>query len=88
MFPGMSERYKQEITDLQAWFEKRLQGEQVTLTEAEYQAGTDSLPEPFKRMVQTAFDEWLTERRYELSYNQMCKGFFGAAKAVGALVVK
>lgn len=79
------DNYRQQVLDLKEWFKKRLQGETVTLTTEEYASGTDSLPEPFKRMVQVAFDEWLTERKYELSYNQMCLAFFHAAQEVGAL---
>jgi hypothetical protein len=59
----------------------------VTLTEDQYKAGTDSLDRYHSDLVQAAFIEWLTMRKYELSYNQSCVAFFSAAKDLGLLEI-
>lgn len=77
----MTERYTQEVNDLREWFKQRLPAfGKIVLTEDEYKAGTDSLKGFQADLVRAAFVEWLAMRRYELSYNQGCIAFFGAAK--------
>lgn len=51
----------------------------ISLTKGEWKAGTDSLENYHADLVRAAVIEWLTTRKYELSYNQMCVAFFGAA---------
>lgn len=74
--------------ELRDWFKARLTAlPDVVLTQSEYRAGTDSLKEPHAPLTKQAFDEWLAKRNYELSYNQMCNGFFAAARSLGKLRV-
>lgn len=76
----MTERCAKEIDDLRSWFSRRLPSlPKFTLTRDKWKAGTDSLNGYHADLVRGAFIEWLTMRKYELSYNQMCVAFFGAA---------
>lgn len=84
----MGERYAKEVNDLREWLKQRLPAlGKIKLTEAQWKAGTDSLEDaelPYHRdLVRGAFIEWLTMRKYELSYSQMCCAFFGAAEECG-----
>lgn len=86
---GMSEEYAKQINDLREWFKQRLPAlGKISLTHDEWKAGTDSLKNYHADLVRGAFIEWLTIRRYEPSYNQMCVAFFGAADDCGVLDVK
>lgn len=85
----MSEQYAKQINDLRAWFGERLPAlPKISLTRDEWKAGTDSLKNYHADLVRGAFIEWLTMRKYELSYNQMCVAFFGAADDCGVLEVQ
>lgn len=76
----MSDLYIKQINDLQEWYEKELEKlPEFTMTEAEYKNGVDSLPEPYLSLTTEAFNEWLKEKNYELSYYQTCNAFFQAA---------
>lgn len=84
----MSPNYHQQIEELRDWFKAKLAAlPEVVLTKYEYSAGTDSLKAPHAPLTKQAFDEWLAQRNYELSYNQMCSGFFTAARDLGKLQV-
>lgn len=88
----MSERYVKEINDLREWFKQRLPAlGKIKLTEAQWEAGTDSLEDaelPYHRdLVRYAFIERLTMRKYDLSYNQICVAFFGAAEECSLLEI-
>lgn len=81
--------YNQQIDDLCTWFTERLEKlPVVTMSAVDYSRGTDSLTGEHAAMVKEAFDVWLTERNYELSYNQICMAFFFVARKIGKLVVK
>ncbi len=84
----MSPKYHQQTEELRDWFKAKLAARpEVVLTKSEYSAGTDSLKEPHAPLTKQAFDEWLDQRNYELSYSQMCNGFFAAARELGKLQV-
>jgi len=84
----VSERYAKEVEDLRAWFMERLPVcGSISLTTDQYKAGCDSLAGLHHDLVRASSTEWLTKRRYELSYNQTCCAFFGAAKALNLLIV-
>lgn len=85
----MSGRYSQEVTDLTKWFELRLpEAGPFTMSRDDYQAGVDNLPESHQWLVTKAMNKWLTDRSYELSYNQMCQAFFAAAKNLNLVTVE
>jgi hypothetical protein len=74
-----SDNYQKQVNDLRAWFATRLPAlGPIELSHAEIEGGIDSLTGEHKNLTDTAFNEWLTERNYELSYNQMCNAFFEA----------
>lgn len=75
-------RYEDEIADLIAYFKKQLVAhESFNMTEEEYQNGWASLPsDSLKDIARKAFDKWMSERSYELSYKQVCVSFFQAAR--------
>ena len=76
----MSEDYAKQIDDLRVWFRERLPAHgQISLTKDQWKAGVDSLTGYHADLVRAAHIEWLTTRKYELSYNQTCVAFFGAA---------
>ena len=75
----MSERYYQEIADLQEYFEAQIAGfPSISITEEQKRIGMDALPEVYRSLNSFAFNKWLTERNYELSYNQACNAMFAA----------
>jgi len=81
-------RYADEVAALTAWFRPKLEGQTLRISAAQHHQGTDGLPEPFHGMVTEAFDEWLYNRNYELSYNQMCVAFYGAAMLEEVLTIE
>jgi hypothetical protein len=84
----MSKRYKQEVADLSQWFlDKMAPLPPLKVSQAQVNIGTDMLKGQWKTLVKTAFDSWLNEREYELSYNQMNVAFWWAAKECGKLEV-
>lgn len=84
----MSPRYEKEVADLTEWFKAKLaELPEFKITQMEYNAGVDLTGPPYIKLAGEAFDEWLSKRNYELSYNQMCMAFFGAAKEIGKLTV-
>lgn len=75
----MSERYYQEIADLQEYFETQIADfPSISITEEQKRIGIDALPEVYRSLNSFAFNKWLTERNYELSYNQACNAMFAA----------
>lgn len=85
----MSGRYSKEVADLRAWFAERLPAlGPFTMSRDDYQAGVDKLPETHRDLRNQATNEWLTERDYELSYNQMCQAFFAAANDLKLLTIE
>lgn len=75
----MSERYYQEIADLQKYFEAQITAfPPVSITEEQRRGGIDALPEVYRILNSFAFNKWLIERNYELSYNQVCNAMFAA----------
>lgn len=83
---GYSSHYGKQIDDLIAWFTNRIKDRApIQLSEDEYRMGVDKLPDDLKELTKEAFSIWLNEKRYELSYNQVCIAFFEAAYQVGIL---
>lgn len=81
-------RYEDEVAQLVGWFENRLRGRpSFQMTEEDHRSGTDALPEDLASLVKEAFGHWLKTRKYELSYNQLCRAFFVAAKASGKITL-
>lgn len=75
----MSERYYQEIADLQKYFEAQIATfPPIQISEEQKRVGIDALPEVYRSLNLFAFNKWLTERNYELSYNQACNAMFAA----------
>lgn len=85
----MSGRYSKEVDDLREWFKERLaQMPRLILSRADYEAGVDKLMHPSHALlISHANVEWASNRRYELSYNQMCQAFFAAARDLEMLTV-
>lgn len=78
-----SQLYRQQIIDLTEWFTVRLRRMPfIRPTEAQKVRGIDALPQPYRDLAKEAFDLWLAERSYELSYNQMCIAFWSALPEV------
>jgi len=76
---GGQSLYHQQIADLTEWFEIKLRTLGIfEVTPHMRIRGVDVIPEPWKSLTKEAFDLWLSERSYELSYNQMCCAFFVA----------
>jgi hypothetical protein len=73
----MTTLYYQQITDLTNWLKVRLPAlGPFSPTPHQRIIGLDVFPEPFKKLQQEAFELWLSEREYELSYSQVCNAFF------------
>lgn len=84
----MSHNYETQIKLLTEWFKERLANlPSFTMTKAELRQGTDALKEEYASLVVEAMREWLEERHYELSYNQMCNAFFAAGHEANKLTV-
>jgi len=84
-----SDNYTKQIEDLRDWYKQRLPVfGKIILSEDEYKAGTDSLGGFHADLVKAAFVEWLSMRKYQLSYNQGCVAFFSAAKDLELLKVQ
>lgn len=84
----MSHNYETQIKLLTEWFKERLANlPSFVMTKAELRQGTDALKEEYAALVVEAMREWLEERHYELSYNQMCNAFFTAANSIGKISV-
>lgn len=82
----MPPEYYKHAKDLEQWFTDRLPAlGKFKITYTELQRGCDSLSEPWQSLVKEAFDYWLSECRWELSYRQMCCAFFAAAKTCGVM---
>lgn len=82
--------YNDRVLELTEWFEERLpEGGLITISQDEYEVGIDSFsPVGFHgKLRMQAFDHWLRERHYELSYNQMCIAFFQAARNLDLLAI-
>lgn len=85
----MSGRYSEEVDALRDWYAERLPAlGPFTMTQGDYNAGTDRLPHSHSHLPRKAFNEWLTDRQYELSYNQSCQAFFAAANSLKLLTVE
>lgn len=75
----MSDRYNQEIVDLKIFFaEQTAAFPPIEITDEQRRVGIDALPEAYRSLNLSAFNKWLTERNYELSYNQSCIAMFAA----------
>jgi len=84
----MTENYHKQITDLTDWFSARLPNlGKVNLSRNEYKDGICRLTGNHDELQKQAFTEWLENRHYELSYNQMCIAFFSAAGQLGLLEI-
>src|SRR4051812_48281528 len=80
--------YDTETQQLTGWFRNRLAlVDPFMMTEENYQAGTDKLPGDLKVLIKAASDHWSDHRKYQLSYQQMHKAFFGAAFATNKLTL-
>ena len=80
---GFSERYHNEVKALESWFYPLLVGKRVASTYDIRVYGVDKMPPEYIAMTKKAFDVWLEHREYEVSYAQMCAGFFAAANRAG-----
>jgi len=81
-----SEMYYQQIKDLQEWYELQLKSFPVlNISEADYKKGIDALPEAYRQLNLTAFNKWLNEKNYELSYSQSCSALFAAMNHLGLI---
>lgn len=76
-----SQRYTDAISQARAFFAERFPAmPEIQISQADFQAGTDSLHRPdIRALLAECFDYMLTQRGYELSYSQQCHAFFGAA---------
>lgn len=77
--------YNKQVVDLTNWFYERLKGETIEITREDHKRGIDTLSPEFNQLAKDAFDEWGNDRDYELSYNQLCIAFFGAAESADAI---
>jgi hypothetical protein len=83
-----SEKYNTEVSVLVDYYCQRLPAcGPIALTEAEYKRGVDSLAGLHADLVRGSFVEWLSQRNYELSYNQTCSAFFTAAQKLNLLSI-
>lgn len=82
-------RYDDEISVLIEYFKKNLAThEPFSMTEEQFQSGCDGLEsESLKQMIHDTFELWLSDREYELSYNQMCIAFFTVAIELEKLIL-
>lgn len=83
-------RYSQETDKLQSHFKAAMVElkEPIRITEQEYKMGTDSLLKTSHGdLIREAVDKWNSKGEYELSYSQLCRAFFGAARELGKLDV-
>lgn len=90
-FPStdMSKLYRDTVNSLYAWFKQEIVlYPDICLTETEYNRGVDALAEPYKSLLDYAFQKWLYAYKYELSYSQTCSAFFAAAEEFGKLKVQ
>lgn len=78
--PAFSPLYKKQIEDLRVWFQEKLKPlPEIRMSRAQYQTGFDAIEnETVKALIAEAFNIWLNDKKYELSYNQMNQGFFWA----------
>ena len=78
-------KYEQEVTLLCEWFKKELAGsEPLVLSLEAYHLGVDAITGPQKEKIKEAINLWLN-RGYELSYSQLCRGYFYALKDLDQL---
>ena len=85
----MSGRYSEEVDALRQFFTERLpELGSFTMSQSDYSAGVDKLGFPRDALIEIASAEWLASRNYELSYNQMCQAFFGAANDLKLIIVE
>ncbi len=83
------EDYIKQINDLREWFKSEMKYFPILeMSQSEYSGGVDYLPENYGQLRDRAFNIWLNERHYELSYNQMCQAFFRAANDLGLLNIE
>jgi hypothetical protein len=83
-----STRYQDEIVALTEWFKARLPPlGAIVLSQSEYSSGVDALKGAHRELRKEASRVWNEQRKYDLSYNQMCVAFFAAAHACGLLAV-
>jgi hypothetical protein len=82
----MTKDYREIIRELTAWFAEKLGSvEKVEMTEEQYLQGIDALPPHVRQLTDEAFKIWLNDKGCELSYNQMCRAFFEAARGLNKL---
>jgi len=82
----MSERYEQIIAGLTERFKTFLETvPPLTMTRGEFHEGVDALPEEVRSEVMRIMRELQDEENYEVSYNQLCRAFFGATHELGHL---
>jgi|WetSurMetagenome_2_1015567.scaffolds.fasta_scaffold767159_1 hypothetical protein len=81
-------KYEQEVSLLCEWFKKELAGsEPLVLSLEDYHLGIASLTGLRKEKIAEANNLWLN-RGYELSYSQLCRGYFYALKELDLLRFK
>lgn len=84
-----STHYIDAIEKAQAFFAERLPAlPDIHISHADFHAGTDALRRhDVKALVSDCFEHMLTAHKYELSYSQQCRAFFGAAGALKCIHV-
>lgn len=84
-----STHYTNAIAQAQAFLTERLSAlPDIHISRADFHAGTDALRRPdVKALVTECFEHMLTAHKYELSYSQQCRAFFGAAGALKCIHV-
>ncbi len=83
-----SERYEQIIQLLKERFVPFLETiAPLTLSTSQFKKGVDALPDDIRSKVMQLTHEFEEEQSYEVSYNQLCKAFFGATHQLGHLQI-
>lgn len=83
----MSPLYESKVRELKAWYVEKLPAlGEIRMSRADYGYGTDRVPKSHEELVMQAFKLFL-DGGYELSYNQQCVAFFGAARKLGLLIL-
>lgn len=87
-----SDNYIKQVSDLTTWFSNIIIDlPDLELTEHQTHEGTDSISKTniyYRKVIDLAFDIWLKQKNYELSYNQLNSAFFTALKNLNKLIIK
>ena len=82
----MNDKYQAMTSEAQEWLAGHLSTcTPVTITDDQYRRGVDAMTEELQAIARQCFDEFLADRRSELSYSQLCHAFFSAAEPLGII---